>query len=66
MVFVHGGVFAHILKNHFFLFKFYNGNSPCNFFIWVDEAGKFGLLNGEVDQDVLKVGLLRKKDKYDE
>jgi len=60
------GVFAHILKHHF-LFKFYNGNSPCNFFIWVDEAEKFGLLNGELDQDVLKVGLPRgRRKKYDE
>ncbi|AET03285.1 GRF zinc finger protein [Medicago truncatula] len=34
----------------------------CNFFVWVDEAEALGLLNGILDQDVWKVGLLRKND----
>ncbi|KEH33983.1 hypothetical protein MTR_3g056565 [Medicago truncatula] len=32
------------------------------FFVWVDEAEALGLLNGTLDQDVYKAGLLRKKD----
>jgi len=32
------------------------------FFVWVDEAEALGLLNGTLDQDVWKAGLLRKKD----
>jgi len=34
------------------------------FFVWVDEADALGLINGTLDQDVWKAGLLRKKNNF--
>jgi len=45
-----------------FDFDFQDHKYNCNFFVWVDEAEALGLLNGTLDQDVWKAGLLRKKD----